>query len=420
MTGIPPHHAAQPQAAPGLFRIGRQRSRKPAPLWLLGLTALGAIVTAHIFIPALPFAAHTLGASARDMQLTVSIYIAGLAAGQLVYGPLADWLGQRRILMAGLAIYIAASIAAGLATSAPVLVAIRLVQSLGGGSGLVLARAIARRGCAPQEATRRQAMMNLVITLGPPLSPLVGGMIASLWGWRMIFALLALLGCLNLGGTWLLIPDGDRGGLDGRTVLRNYLRLLITPRFVAYSLAGGCFTTSMYALIGAAPFILVRQFGYTADRIGPVLAFATMGIWIGSIAASRLAHRLRTESLLMAGGLCVSASAFCLLLLVSQGWLTVPALVAIMGLFLFGVGLSGPPALTLAISVNPLATASGSGIYGATQMAVGAICSLGGALSGDPALGAARTVAMAAGLGLVAMAVNAMLHRRSAARPELS
>lgn len=405
MTIPPPPPAVSPRA----FGFGRQPRVKPAPLWLLGTIALGAIMTAHIFIPALPFAAHTLGASARDMQLTVSVYITGLAAGQLIYGPLADWLGQRRVLIAGLCVYILASIAAGMARTVGALILIRLVQSMGGGVGIVLARAIARRGCQPQEATRRQAMMNLVITLGPALSPLIGGTIAALFGWRMIFALLALLGAMNLGGTWWLIPDGDQGDVDGRTVLRNYLQLLITPRFLAYSLAGGCFTTSMYALIAAAPFILVRQFGFTADRIGPVLAIGSAGIWIGSMVASRLAHRLPTVTLLMAGGICVATSASCFLFLVLSGHLTVAALVMVLALFLFGAGLSGPPALTLAINVNPIAAASGSGIYGAVQMAIGALCAMGGTLTSDPARGAAITVVAATGIGLLSM----MLSRRA-------
>jgi DHA1 family bicyclomycin/chloramphenicol resistance-like MFS transporter len=387
---------------PGAMAFIRRQPQRPAPLWLLGLIALGAVMTAHIFIPALPFAARSLGASARDMQLTISIYIAGLA-GQLLYGPLADWLGQRPVLLAGLCVYILASMAASLAATATSLMAIRLVQSFGGGVGLVLARAIARRGCDPREATRRQAMMNLVITLGPALSPLVGGLIAAFFGWRSIFALLTVLGCLNLAGSWLMIPDSDQTGIEGRTVLRNYLQLLVTPSFLCYSLAGGCFTTSMYALIAAAPFILVRQFGYTADRIGPVLACASAGIWIGSIVASRLAHHVRPEKLLMAGGLCVCASAISFLSLVLGGWLSVGTLIVIMGVFLFGAGLSGPPALTLAINVNPVATASGSGIYGATQMAIGALCAIGGTLFANPALGAALTVVTATAIGVASM-----------------
>jgi hypothetical protein len=94
------------------------------------------------------------------MQFTISLYVVGLAVGQLVHGPLADRFGYRRILMIGLSVHTAASIGAGMARSVEELVAMRLIQSLGGGFGLVLVRAIARIGADTSEATRRLALIG--------------------------------------------------------------------------------------------------------------------------------------------------------------------------------------------------------------------------------------------------------------------
>ncbi len=360
----------------------------PIPLWLLGLVALSGVLTAHILIPALPQAAADLHATSRAAQLTISVYIAGLAIGQLIHGPLADRFGQRHVLLIGLAIYVLTSIAATFSPSMEALIALRLIQSFGGGVGLVLARAIARRDVDAREGTRRLALMNLIITLGPVVSPLLGGTIASLAGWRVIFLLLALLGIANLCGTWALIPESRQPAAEFRTILKHYARLTITPAFVGYSVAGGCFTTSMYALIGAAPFILVHRFGFADDQIGGGLALSTVGIWIGSIVASRLIHHVSAQRLLSVGGVTVTTSAFAFLWLTYADQLTVVSLVAVMAIFLFGVGLSGPPALALAVGVNPFAVGSAAGLYGSAQMTIGALCSFAASLSSDPARGA--------------------------------
>src|ERR1700722_12601522 len=129
-------------AASGEDVIGQERLR--VPLWLLALFTFSGTLGMHIFVPALPNAALDLGAGTAAMQMTVSLYIFGLALGQLVYGPLSDRFGRRPMLMAGLALYTAAGFAAALAPSANALIAARLLQAFGGCAGLVLGRAIVR------------------------------------------------------------------------------------------------------------------------------------------------------------------------------------------------------------------------------------------------------------------------------------
>ncbi len=176
-----------------------------APLWLLTLITFSGTLAMHIFVPALPEAARDLGASVGGMQLTVSVYILGLAVGQLAYGPLSDRFGRRPVLMAGLVLYALAGLAAAFAPDVHSLIVARLLQALGGCAGLVIGRAIVRDTALPQEAARRLAMMNLMVAIGPGAAPIVGGVLASSLGWRSIFFALALLGtsstCCSVGGS---------------------------------------------------------------------------------------------------------------------------------------------------------------------------------------------------------------------------
>jgi MFS transporter, DHA1 family, multidrug resistance protein len=373
------------------------------PLRLLGQIALGGVLAAHMVVPALPLIGRELDAGPYLVQMIVSVYVAGLAAGQLVYGPLAERFGERPVLLAGLTLFITASAGVAYARSIELLIAMRFVQSLGAAAGLVLARAIARRDVDAREATRRLALMNLIITLAPAIAPLIGSVITNNLGWRAIFGVAAALGILNVAGSWRHIRSSTRLDTDHGTILSSYLRLFVTPGFLGYALAGAGFTTSMYALLGTAPFILVGRLGFPAARIGPLLASATIGIWLGSIAASYLVGRHGAQRLLFHGGACVGTASFVLLALVLTRQLSVITLIADIGLFLFGVGLSGPPALALAMSANPAAIASASGAYGAVQMAVGALCSFCAALAPDQAVGAALTVSIAATLAWLSL-----------------
>ena len=178
-----------------------------APLWLLTLITFSGTLAMHIFVPALPEAARDLGASVGGMQMTVSVYIMGLAVGQLAYGPLSDRFGRRPVLMAGLTLYALAGLAAAFAPDVHSLIVARLLQALGGCAGLVIGRAIVRDTALPQEAARRLAMMNLMVAIGPGAAPLVGGALASSLGWRSIFFALALLGIVNLLFSWRLLPE---------------------------------------------------------------------------------------------------------------------------------------------------------------------------------------------------------------------
>jgi MFS transporter, DHA1 family, multidrug resistance protein len=371
------------------------------PLWLLALFTFSGTLGMHIFVPALPNAALDLGAGTAAMQMTVSLYIFGLALGQLVYGPLSDRFGRRPMLMAGLALYTASGFAAALAPSANALIAARLLQAFGGCAGLVLGRAIVRDTAVPREAARRLALMNLMVTVGPGVAPLVGGALAAATGWRSIFYLLAALGVANFLFAWRMLPETgpSSANVKASRLARDYWGLLRSPAFLGYAIGGGCATTSVYAFIAAAPFIFVGQLHRPAGEVGAYLAILISGVWLGSMLTSRLIVRIALGRLL-AGANALGILAACLLLGgVLTGQLSVALVVGAMFVFTIGVGIASPAALTQAIGVNPRVIGSASGLYGFTQMAVGALCTAMAGLGRDAALSAALVLVAASLIG---------------------
>ncbi len=376
----------------------RPSPKVQARLWLLALITFSGTLAMHVFVPALPQAAAALGATPGSMQLTVSFYILGLAVGQLIYGPVSDHFGRRPVLIVGLAIYVVAGFGAVLAPGVHSLIAARLFQALGGGAGMVLGRAIVRDGAGTAGSTKRLAIMNLMVTLGPGIAPLIGTALVTMAGWRSIFVALCLFGVANLLLSWWLLPETGIGtGHSTRGVLRNYRSLLASPAFLGYAVGGGCATTSMYAFIATAPFIFIGQLLRPAREVGIYLALNIAGLRLGSLAASRLAGRLPINRLLVSGNLLSLLGASIFLLAVIAGYLSVPLTVSTMALFTFGAGIASPAALAEALSVNPVVAGSASGVYGFTQMAIGAICTSLAGLGGNPAL-AAAIVLCAAGI----------------------
>jgi DHA1 family bicyclomycin/chloramphenicol resistance-like MFS transporter len=372
---------------------------RTAPLWLLAMITFSGTLAMHIFVPALPEAGRDLGAGVGAMQMTMSVYIFGLAVGQLVYGPLSDRFGRRSMLTMGLLVYTGTGLWAAFAPDVQTLIVLRLLQALGGCSGLVIGRAIVRDTALAKEAARRLALMNLMVVIGPAAAPLLGGALATAFGWRSIFFLLAGLGAINLLFNWLLLSETNRptGSAHVGALAHNYGRLLRSPAFLGYALGGGCATTSMYGFLAASPFIFTHQLGRPDYEVGTYLAIQFVGIWVGSMAAARLIPKFAIDRLMVGANLASVVAALVFLVAASSGHLSVLLVVGSMFFFAVGAGIASPAALGQAISVNPAVIGSASGLYGFSQMGVGAVCTAIMSLGSDPALTSA-IVLVAAGL----------------------
>jgi MFS transporter, DHA1 family, multidrug resistance protein len=384
------------------------------PLWLLGLFTFSGPVGMHIFVPALPSAAKDLHATPAALELTVSLYILGLAVGQLIYGPASDRFGRRPALLVGLCIFTLASIAGLFAPDTHTLVLARFFQAVGGCSGLVLARAIIRDTSQAHEAARRLALTNLLVTAGPAVAPLIGAGLSTLWGWRTILMGLAALGVANFALAWRILPETRQETLvvSASDYARDYFGLLRSRQFLGYAVGGACATTSLYAFIACAPFIFVDRLHVPSASVGLYLALLVSGLWLGSLLASRLIARFSlVRFLVVANAVSVAAAAsFLALVLVDRA--TLVGIVATMFAFSVGVGAAAPAALVQAISVNPRVIGTASGLYGSVQMAVGAALVTLAGLGANPTLASAAVLLAA---GVVAQASFWMARRQTAA-----
>jgi MFS transporter, DHA1 family, multidrug resistance protein len=373
--------------------------RSIVPLWLLGLFTFSGTLGMHIFVPALPTAAKDLHATPAALELTISLYILGLAVGQLIYGPASDRFGRRPALLVGLSIFTIAGVAALFAPDTHTLVLARFVQALGGCSGMVLARAIIRDTSQAHEAARRLALTNLLVTAGPAVAPLVGAALSSLWGWRTILIGLTALGVANFALAWRILPETRPNAVvvSASRYARDYVGLLRSRQFLGYAVGGACATTSLYAFVACAPFIFIDSLHVSSASVGLYLALLVSGMWLGSLLASRLIGRFSlVRFLVVANAVSVVAAAAFLALVVADR-ATLIGIVGTMFAFSVGVGAAAPAAPIQAISVNPRVTGTASGLYGSVQMAVGAALVALAGFGANPAL-ASALVLLASGL----------------------
>jgi MFS transporter, DHA1 family, multidrug resistance protein len=367
-------------------------NRSRAPFWLLvAVTATGTLAM-HILIPVLPLAAADLSVSRRAIQQAITLYLFGVASGQLLYGPVSDRVGRRPTLIAALILYVAAGAVAGWAATIGTLLIARVLQALGGCGGLVLGRAIVRDSAGPGDATARMALLTMVQSLAPGVGPAVGGLVGAWFGWRSIFVLLVALGLVTLAGVVLALPETAASRGSGR-MLRAYPQLLRSRTFCGY-LFGGAFTsTTFFAYLTASPFIFTDMLHRPASEVGLYYLVVLSGVPIGSFTSSRLARRVPSILLLRATSAVALAGALLFFFVAAIGSLTVITVLGPMILFSVGVGAASPVAITAAISTDLHLIGAASGLYGFMQMANGAVCTLTvGLIPADPAFAAATVL----------------------------
>lgn len=354
-----------------------KRERAPF-LLLVALTASGTLGM-HVIIPALPATARALDISISTVQLSITLYLVGLAAGQLLYGPLSDRFGRRPVLLLGMGLFTIASAVTAFAPNAAILIGARVLQSIGGCAGLVLGRAAVRDGATPDKAAGQLALLTIVMAVVPALAPALGGYITAFIHWRASYVLLAIIGGTTLLATILVLPETNRDPRSRNAPLsfgRGYARLLRSRLFLGFAVSGALTTTSFYGFMAASPFIFENLLHRPTQEVGIYYLILMAGVGLGGAVANRLSRRVTLRTGLRLANLTGILGASGFMLAELTGHLSVLTTVAPIAVFMVGAGMASPFALAGSVSANPQAIGAASGLYGFIQMSFGMLCTI--------------------------------------------
>ena len=284
-------------------------------LLILGsLSAFGPMAI-DFYLPSFPTLARVFATDVEHVQLSLASYFAGIAIGQLLYGPLADRFGRRRPLVVGLVLFTLASLACALAQSLEWLIAARFVQALGGCAGMVISRAVVRDLCDPLASAKIFSKLMLVMGVAPILAPLGGGLLLDLFGWSSIFHGLMLFSALCLGAVLLWLPETRSAELPAAPLsgaLGRYRRLLGDRLLIGHGLTGGVAMAGMFAYIAGSPFVFIQLYGVPAEHYGWLFGSNAAGfILLAQVNSRLLGHHgpgywlRRVIWLYLAGGMCL-------------------------------------------------------------------------------------------------------------------
>ena len=391
----------------------------PGPRFALALASISLIgpLAVHLFMPVIPAVKAALGLSDALAQLTFSVALFGMAFATLFYGSLSDHYGRRPVLLSGLALFLVGSALSAIATSVTPLVLGRLVQAIGAGCGVTLGRAIAQDVYGRERLVKAIAYLTMAYTIGPMISPLVGGLLIDAFGWRSVFGFALLLGGVIALIAYFAVFESRPPSAEqrrGGNVLRDYAELFRHVRFTAFVLQSGFMTGTFLVAATAASSLLKDLLHRPSAEFGFYFLLFPVGFLTGNFITSRIGSRAANETMVLLGSLVMAAAVVTQSSLLLSGRV-VPLVLFAPGFFVtLAQGLSLPYAQSgaMATNVKLAGTAAGIGVF-VQNFCGAAFAQLYGLFADGTVTPLMQTTAITALCGLIAGAVPFVMARRA-------
>jgi DHA1 family bicyclomycin/chloramphenicol resistance-like MFS transporter len=345
----------------------------PVLLLIIGFLMLQPLST-DLYLASLPSLATVFGVPASTVQLTLSMFVLGFGGAQLVIGPLSDRYGRRPVLLAGLGLYVVASLLCAAAPGIDLLIVARFLQALGCCSAIIIARAIVRDAYAPSDSARVIARASSWLSLAPLLGPILGSYLQVTFGWRAAFVAHSILGACLLVAVILRLPETNVHKNPRATELAGLIdnfRLVLGAReFWANALPGALSYGSIFAFISGSSLVLIGVLHVPTAWFGYCFAFGVSGYLGGTIVCRRLLPRFGQAATQRIGSTMSLAAGALFLMALGFGAVHWMLVVGAMFLTMGAHGINFPIAQSGSVTPFPRQAGTAAGLMGALAMAV--------------------------------------------------
>ncbi|HDT1099380.1 TPA: Bcr/CflA family multidrug efflux MFS transporter [Enterobacter asburiae] len=274
-------------------------------VFILGLLAMLMPLSIDMYLPALPVISAQFGVPAGSAQMTLSTYILGFALGQLFYGPMADSLGRKPVILGGTLVFAAAAVACALAQTIDHLIIMRFFHGLAAAAASVVINALMRDIYPKEEFSRMMSFVMLVTTIAPLVAPMAGGAVLVWFSWHVIFWIVALAALLASAMIFFFIdetlPVERRQKFHIRTTIGNFASLFRHKRVLSYMLASGFSFAGMFSFLSAGPFVYIELNHVSPQHFGYYFALNIVFLFIMTIINSRFVRRVGALNMFRAG-----------------------------------------------------------------------------------------------------------------------
>jgi DHA1 family bicyclomycin/chloramphenicol resistance-like MFS transporter len=344
------------------------------------LVVLGALIaigplTIDLYLPALPAIRADLATSAAGVQLTITATMVGMAAGNLVVGPLSDLLGRRRPLLVGLLLHVVASVSCAVATDITVLAALRVLQGVAVAAAGVIATAVLRDLCDGSVFAALLSRLLLIPTAAPIVAPSIGGEVLRWTQWRGVFVVLAVAALALVAVVVVALPETlppDRRRPARLASTTGAFRVLGRDRtFVGYAVVAGLSMAALLAYVAGSSFVLQEGYGLSEQRFALVFGAGAIGLVAATQLNVRLLRRLPPQRILAGAMLTGAAASVVLVVSAATGLGGLPGFLLPLWLTIATVGLAFPNTPALAMSRHGAIAGTAAALLGAVQFGVG-------------------------------------------------